>query len=155
MTATIDRSVSPTENSDSQLTAWPRILCIDDDPDIHTNVELRLRAFEVEVEHAYYGMQGIVEALKSGPDLVLTDVAMPNGDGGYLVTAIRNNAATANVPIIVLSGMRDPKIKAQLLSDGADAFLQKPIHFTELIDKIGEFIKLREREYSSENTDSQ
>ncbi|TWT37003.1 Sensor histidine kinase TodS [Posidoniimonas corsicana] len=127
-------------------TRTPRVLCIDDDPDIHTSIELALGRYDVAVEHSYYGMQGIVDALGQGPDLIISDVAMPNGDGRYLVENLRRNTATAQTPIIVLSGMRDPAIRSRLLRDGVNAFLPKPVRSTELIRQISEFIELRERD---------
>lgn len=133
-------------NASPCLKQWPKIICIDDNPDIHTNLDLRMRSFEVALEHAYYGMQGIVDALKSEPDLILTDMAMPNGDGSYLVESIRTNPSTASVPIIVLSGMRNPKLKAAVLRSGADLFVQKPVRFADLLEQMRRFIPIHERQ---------
>lgn len=132
--------LSPARPANSLRT--PCILCIDDDPDIHTNIELRLREYDVTVEHAYYGMQGIVESMSAVPDLIITDMAMPNGDGQYLVDSVRANPHTASVPIIVLTGMRDPKIRKRALSAGADAFLNKPIRFDDLLATIKELVPI-------------
>ena len=128
----------------------PRILCIDDDPDVQTTIELRMRQYEVEIEHAFYGMQGIVEAVNTQPDVILMDLAMPNGDGHYLLDCIKKNSATVNIPVLVLTGMRDPALKNRLLNNGAEAFLQKPVHFDELLHQISRFIDIRERETGGE-----
>jgi DNA-binding response OmpR family regulator len=124
----------------------PRILCVDDDPDLQTTIELRMRAYDVDVEHAYYGMQGIAEAINMHPDLILMDLAMPNGNGEYLLDCIKRNSATADIPVIVLTGMRDPSLKTCLLQAGAAVFLQKPVHFDELLHQVSRFIDIRERE---------
>lgn len=129
----------------------PRILCIDDDPDIQTTIELRMRNYAVEIEHAFYGMQGIVETLKTHPDLILMDLAMPNGDGRYLLQCIRKNSSTAHIPVIVLTGMRDPSLKGRLLHEGANAFLQKPVRFEDLLEVIEEYVRLRPAETEGES----
>ncbi|QDU57328.1 response regulator [Aeoliella mucimassa] len=124
----------------------PRILCVDDDPDLHTNLELRMQIYDVKIERAFYGMQGIVEAAHTLPDLILMDHAMPNGDGEYLLQCIKSNRATANIPIIVLTGMRDPVLRNRLIAGGADVFLNKPIAFDDLVHEMSRFIDLRLRE---------
>jgi CheY-like chemotaxis protein len=133
-----------------QSNRTPRILCVDDDPDIQTTIELRMRRYDVEVEHAFYGMQGMVEASRSCPDLILMDHAMPNGNGQYLLETIKQNPATFAIPVIVLTGMRDPVLRTRMLRAGAEAYLQKPIRFDELVRQIGRFVDLRERELAGE-----
>ncbi|TWT77663.1 Transcriptional activator protein CzcR [Posidoniimonas polymericola] len=123
--------------------AQPTILCIDDDPEIHTGLALRMAEYHVHVEHAYYGEQGISDALETRPDLIITDVRMPGGDGKDLIQAIRTQASTIAVPIIVLTGVRDPALRARLRSAGADAFLQKPVPVAQLIQLMETFIELR------------
>lgn len=129
-------------------TQTPHILCVDDDPDFQTTIELRMRKYDVEIEHAFYGMQGIVEAHQSLPDLILMDLAMPHGNGEYLLDVVKRNDATANIPVIVLTGMRNPGLKNRLINSGAEAFLQKPVHFDELVHQISRFVDLRERDSS-------
>lgn len=127
-----------------QSTRKPRILCVDDDPDLQTTIELRMRQYDVELEHAFYGMQGIVEAAHTLPDLILMDQAMPHGNGEYLLEVIKRNSSTRNIPVIVLTGMRDPTLKNRLLNAGAEAFLQKPVRFDALVQEMSRFIDLRE-----------
>lgn len=105
-----------------------------------------MRKYEVEIEHAFYGMQGIVEAAHTMPDLILMDQAMPHGNGEYLLEVIKRNLTTQSIPVIVLTGMRDPNLKRRLLDAGAEAFLQKPVLFDELVRHMSRFIDLRERE---------
>ena len=100
----------------------PRILCVDDDPDLQTSIELRMRKYNVEVEHAFYGMQGVVEAAQSNPDLILMDQAMPHGDGEYLLQAVKGDPATSSIPVIVLTGMRDPNLKNRLMQAARGRF---------------------------------
>lgn len=143
MPTMIDRRISKHCRPVPQGTATPRILCVDDDPDIQTALELRMRPYDVEIEHAYYGMQGIVEAGKSRPDLIIMDLAMPNGDGEYLLECIKQNSATATIPVIVLTGMRNPELKNRVLSGGAEVFLNKPAPFDELLHHVSRFVDIQ------------
>jgi DNA-binding response OmpR family regulator len=97
----------------------------------------------VSVRHTYYGMQGIWESIRDSPDLIILDIAMPNGDGRYVLQCLRSNKNTARVPIIVLTGMRDVKLMRELVLAGADQYLRKPISGDELVHQIGCFVTLR------------
>lgn len=124
----------------------PRILCIDDDPEICRTLEMRLGEYQAEVQLAYFGTQGFWEAITDHPDLILMDVAMPSGDGRFVLESLRKNAMTERIPVIVLTGMRDPRLRSQLFALGADQYLTKPIHFQELLPEITRFVDLRKRE---------
>ncbi len=123
----------------------PRILCVDDDTDLQVTFELRMQPYEVQVEHAFYGMQGISEALSTRPDLIIADLAMPNGNGEYLLDCVKSNSFTAHIPVIILTGMRDPSLKPRLIHAGASVFLHKPVPFDELLHHISRFVIVRER----------
>jgi DNA-binding response OmpR family regulator len=124
----------------------PRILCIDDDPEVSRMIEYRLRRFDVEVTRAFHGMQGFAEAIKQTPSLVIMDVAMPNGDGATILECLRRNHDTATVPVILLSGMRDPALRRRMFHLGGNQFLRKPVQVDLLIHEISRFMELRERD---------
>ncbi len=121
-----------------------RILSIDDDPHIHTILQIRLRRFAVDLEQAYFGSDGVVKALAFQPDIIVTDIAMPNGDGHSAIESLSHHPATANVPIIVLSAMRDRRIIDRIMRSGVAAFIQKPARFNTLVDEIARHIELVE-----------
>jgi DNA-binding response OmpR family regulator len=129
--------------SDETQVRTPVIMCVDDDPGIQSAIEMRMRCYDVSVRHTYYGMQGIWESIRDSPDLIILDVAMPNGDGRYVLQCLRSNKNTARVPIIVLTGMRDPNLMRELVLAGADQYLRKPISGDELVHQIGCFVTLR------------
>jgi DNA-binding response OmpR family regulator len=130
------------QNSPAQT---PIILCIDDDPNIQSAIEMRMRRYDVEVQHAFYGMQGIWDSVRGNPALIILDIAMPNGDGRYVLRCLRSNKNTARVPIIVLSGMRDPHLVRDVMLAGADQYLRKPISGDELVHQIGRFVTLQDK----------
>src|SRR5882724_10699553 len=127
------------------FTRAPTLLCVDDDLDAPGAIELWLRRFDVTLVRAFDGMEGFGEALAHKPDLILMDLDMPYGDGMSMLECFRRNAQTEHIPIIILTGMRDPKLRRKLISMGADQFLMKPVQFDDLMHEISHFINLSER----------
>jgi two-component system, OmpR family, response regulator RpaA len=138
-----------TDTAGSAGRHWPAVLCIDDDPHIVRTIELRLRDYEVEVLSAFHGMQGFWHAMTRRPDLIITDVRMPQGGGDYLVQCLRRNSDTRSIPVIVLTGRRDPELQRRMHQLGAQEFITKPVPFQDLLQVIGKHVPLREREAES------
>lgn len=125
--------------------AAPTILCIDDDPEVSGAIERRLDRYDVHVIRAFHGMHGYAEALAHKPDAIVMDLRMPRGDGATILECLRRNQQTAAIPVIVLTGMRDRRLKHRLLNLGANEFLCKPLPLDELTRTLGRFVDLRER----------
>ena len=140
-TASTDKNV--VTSSYGQQT--PTILCIDDDPQITSSIELRLSNYDVKVICNFTGMQGIWQAIQHRPDLIISDLRMPQGDGEYLLECIRNNKATAHTPVILLSGVNEHALESRMRCLGADSFLRKPVHYQQLLSEIGKYVELREK----------
>ena len=124
----------------------PVILCIDDDPEISRTIELRLRDFDAEVLSAFHGMQGFWLAMTEQPDLIITDVKMPQGTGDYIVECLKRNTETRHIPVLVLSGSREVGLKQHMLSLGVEHFFAKPCAADELLDAIRQFVELEPAE---------
>lgn len=148
MTSQLIESDSDTTRlfASTRPSAEPRLLFVDDDPDIQTTLEMRLRPYAIEVDHAFFGTQGLAEAIKKRPDLILMDLAMPNGNGEYLLETLRRNPSTSAIPVIVFTGMRDPAVQKRVLGYGADGFLHKPASMDCLLEEIGRFVEVRRRD---------
>jgi DNA-binding response OmpR family regulator len=123
----------------------PRVLCVDDDPGIVAAIEMRLRRYDVTVMGSFTGMQGYWEALTHRPDLIITDLRMPQGDGSYLLECLKQNSKTSHIPVLVFSGLRDNDLEERVRHLGGESLLQKPIRGEELVKTIGQFIELREK----------
>ncbi len=123
----------------------PKILCIDDDPEISLAIEQHLRRFELQVIRSFHGMHGFTLALKELPAVIIMDLAMPQGDGVTILEWLRRNQQTAKIPAIVLTGMRDRKLAQRLFELGADQFLKKPVLCDELVHEISRFVDVRRR----------
>src|SRR3972149_4510667 len=103
-----------------QNAAWPTILCIDDDPQIAETIALRLNQYEVNMLSACHGMHGFWLAMTNRPNVIVTDVVMPQGGGEYVVDCLRHNSDTHDIPIIVLTGRRDSQVGSRLRPGGGN-----------------------------------
>jgi len=132
--------------------AWPTILCIDDDPQIPETIGLRLNQYEVNVLSAGHGMHGFWLAMTIRPGLILTDIHMPQGTGDHIIDCLRHNTDTHDIPIIVLTGQRDPQLERRLRERGADEFIIKPVPFETLRTAIQRYIPLEQRNWNEVGT---
>jgi len=114
----------------------PKILLVDDDPDLLRALRLRLRANNYEVTTASDGYSAIASAQKERPSLIILDLGLPVGDGFVVLDRLRNSDSLAGIPVIVLSA-RDPQTNEErALKSGATAFFQKPADNDELMNVI-------------------
>jgi two-component system KDP operon response regulator KdpE len=81
----------------------PKILLVDDDPDLLRALRLRLRANNYEVATASDGYSAIASAQKERPSLIILDLGLPVGDGFVVLDRLQNIDALSGVPVIVLS----------------------------------------------------
>jgi DNA-binding response OmpR family regulator len=132
--------------------ADPVVLCIDDDPEISEAISLRLRNYKVDVLRAFHGMHGLYLAIACQPDLIITDLNMPQGGGMYLIERLRSDSCTCGLPIIVLTGQRNPKLEVTVRQLGAEQILTKPVHFDELAAAINKFVPLNTKDVPEHRT---
>jgi len=137
--------MNSTDDESPADSSWPTLLCIDDDPQIPEAIRLRLRDYEVEVLCGFHGTHGFWLAMSERPDLVITDLRMPQGHGAYIVECLRNNSETRDIPVIVLTGQRGPEATQKVCQLDVQAFLTKPVLFEQLLAVIQQHIPLRPR----------
>lgn len=105
-----------------------RILLVDDEAGNRRVYGDLLEREGYSVRLAGCGDEAFALAAESPPDLVLSDVSMPDGDGLSLLARLRAEKKTARVPVILMSGVRkDPDEQAEGLERGADDYLPKPV----------------------------
>ena len=109
------------------------ILVVDDDPAIRDSLSKELRAAGYSTLTANDGIEGLSAVQSRGPDLVLTDLAMPRSDGFELIAAVR---AFSRMPMIVLSVRGADPDKVRALDLGAEDFVTKPFSVTELLARV-------------------
>ena len=111
----------------------PRILVVDDEPQLTRVLRTGLKSRGYDVRAAADGLAGFETFHDWQPDLVITDLAMPNMDGLELCRRLR---AISQVPIIILSAKGEEKIKVEALDIGADDFVTKPFGIDELLARV-------------------
>ncbi|MGC9344600.1 MAG: hybrid sensor histidine kinase/response regulator transcription factor, partial [Bacteroidales bacterium] len=117
-------------------------LVIDDDKDI-----CRLLKTELSVNYRVYaacnGMEGIQMAEKYMPDIIISDIMMPEIDGFELCKTLKTKVETSHIPIILLTGKSADEDEIKGYSTGADAFISKPFDLEKLLNRIDTLITSR------------
>ena len=112
------------------------ILVVEDDPTIRELVRLHLASANHDVITAADGLQGLQLAVSKLPDIIISDVQMPNMDGFGMLAAVRANEQTASIPVIFLTALDDRDSFRKSMNLGADDFLNKPVKRSELLNAI-------------------
>jgi signal transduction histidine kinase/CheY-like chemotaxis protein/serine phosphatase RsbU (regulator of sigma subunit) len=133
----------------------PRVLVADDNPDLRRYLTRLLSRFW-RVEAVANGREALRRALECPPDLLLTDVMMPELDGFELVARLRDDPRTRELPIIVLSARAGEAAKIEGLGAGADDYLSKPFSGRELLARVRSHLDLSlVRRQAGEEVDAQ
>jgi len=123
-----------------------RVLVIEDDPDIGLSVKYNLeRDGDFEATVVRDGVEGIKETTRQPPDLILLDLNLPGLDGLEVCRRIRGDAATASIPIIMLTARVDESDTIRGLELGADDYVTKPFSVKELVARVRAVIRRSER----------
>ena len=108
------------------------ILVVDDDAHIRTLAEAIFKSAGYDVVLAADGVEGVDQAFKFLPDLILTDINMPNKNGFELCKQIRQSDELKHTPLIMVSAMGDDYNKLTGFDEGADDYVTKPFNIEEL-----------------------
>jgi pilus assembly protein CpaE len=100
-----------------------KILLVDDEPTVRKLIQRYLGDHGYEVDVADDGAAGWAAIRDGGPDLIVSDVAMPGMDGYELVRAVRGNPATADIPVILLSAHHESDYVVEGYRSGADDYV--------------------------------
>src|SRR6266550_2829994 len=103
-----------------------KILVIDDEAWLREMIQMALQQRDYEVIEAENGTVGIEKARKELPDLILCDVNMGKMDGYATLSSLRNEATTATIPFILMTGLADNAGMRHGMELGADDYLPKP-----------------------------
>ncbi len=122
----------------------PLLLIIEDNRDVVTYIK-GLLSHDYQVETAANGKIGIEKALEIIPDIIISDVMMPEKDGYEVCDTLKHDERSSHIPIILLTAKAEQEDKIMGLRAGADAYLQKPFDKAELLVLLEKLIELRKR----------
>lgn len=117
------------------------IVVIEDDPNLRSYIEQRLSEY-YNVYTATNGNEGIAKVEKVRPQIVITDLMMPEADGFDVCHSLHSNIQTSHIPIIVLSALgKNTENKIKALESGASVFIDKPFDMDFLLKQVNNLIK--------------
>lgn len=120
-----------------------RVLIVDDDPALRLVCAVSLEAEGLRVLEAADGLDGLEQARRERPDLVLTDVRMPRLDGFGLAEQMRREERTRRIPLIFMSGELGGGNVERARTLGALAYLTKPFDPSALAARVAEEVEAR------------
>lgn len=137
-----NRSADPVTETEIGNSGKPIIVVAEDNADVADLLCTQLEPF-YEVVAARDGVEALKRAGEIIPDLVITDVMMPNMDGMALARAIRANDLTAHIPIIMVTARVTEQDRIEGLKAGADAYLVKPFNTEEQLTRVAKLLEQR------------
>ena len=114
----------------------PKILVVDDEPDVVRLIEFNLKAAGYDVITAEDGAEGLQRARSASPDLIVLDLMLPEVEGLEVCKLLRRDPATAQVPIIILTAKAAEVDRILGLELGADDYVTKPFSPRELVLRV-------------------
>lgn len=130
--------MKPAENPD-----LPKILIVEDNEDVSQFISL-LTKDKYQLIYASNGADGLKKAQETIPDLIVSDLMMPEMNGIELCREIRNDEMLSHIPFIIITANPDINERMKGLDCGADSYLLKPFNVDELIIRIKRLIEQRE-----------
>ncbi|MCB0525572.1 MAG: response regulator [Lewinellaceae bacterium] len=121
----------------------PILLVVEDNPDVVSYLVLLLEK-EYHIKLASNGRIGLNEAMRTVPDLIISDVMMPEMDGFELCRMLKKDKRTSHIPIVLLTAKADIDSRIEGLEQGADAYLAKPFEERELRVQLRKLHELRQ-----------
>ncbi|MCB0642091.1 MAG: response regulator, partial [Phaeodactylibacter sp.] len=134
---------SAEETSEAAGSENPQVLIVEDTPGVVSYLQSLLNE-NYQLQIATDGQMGIDQAISHIPDLIITDVMMPNKNGFELCDTLKRDERTSHIPIIMLTAKADIDSRLEGLEMGADAYLPKPFEKKELFVRLRKLLELRQ-----------
>ncbi len=122
-----------------------KVLIVDDTKTLLSLIQVYLMGWGLEFVEAHDGLEGLRRARESRPDLVISDVRMPEMDGFELCAALRADPALHATPVVLLTSFADAGSREKGKLVGASAFLTKPVTVQDLRAVVSSVLKLPAR----------
>ena len=106
-----------------------RVLLVDDNSQIRQLLALRLEESGYDIVEAATGVESLEQARTTRPDLIVMDLAMPDGNGDEAIASLKADPLTRDIPVIVLTAMLHGPLIDRAIAAGAAEILHKPVNF--------------------------
>ncbi len=127
------------------------IYCVEDDDGIRELISYAVKNSGMDAMEFANGAELEIALRDRLPSMILLDIMLPDKDGIEILTDIRNNPATKNVPVILITAKNGEMDKVKGLNLGADDYVTKPFSVLELISRIKAVLRRTEREVQVNN----
>ncbi|MBJ6765763.1 response regulator [Corallococcus sp. H22C18031201] len=125
----------------------PRVLIVEDTKTITNLLQVYLMGWGLDFFDAPNGAVGLKRARELRPDLIISDVQMPEMDGFALCAAVRADTSLHDTPLMLLTSLKDDASRQKGKLVGASAFLNKPVSVDDLRSKVRDILKLPVTKY--------
>ncbi len=127
--------MDPTDSS-------PLVLIVDDDPDGRNLYSYALKAAGFRVEEAADGFEAVDKGYKLKPQVILMDLLMPRLDGWEVVSWLKKNPTTREIPIVAVTGAQED-VQKMAVAAGCHAVLTKPCPSGRVVDEVRQILAAR------------
>jgi len=131
------------ERSASEGTGKPRVLVVDDNREMRELID-RVLSDEYQVRTVDGAKKALAILESAQPDLIITDLMMPEFSGDEMIRSIRNQVDSAQIPILVLSAHSGGAVKNELLSKYVQDYVTKPFFVPELLSRVRNLVTMRD-----------
>jgi signal transduction histidine kinase/class 3 adenylate cyclase len=138
---------TPSELEAAHGSTQPKVLVVDDNPDLRAYVSGILRQQGYLVWTARNGAEGFQQAQMLRPSLIVTDLMMPKVSGLEMIRMLREQESLRGIPVVLLTAKADEDTRIEGVERGADAYLSKPFNDRELLAEVRNLLALKENEH--------
>ena len=118
------------------------ILIVEDDHDLRAYLKNSLQN-DFQIFEASNGIEGLEQAQTKLPDIIISDVMMPEMDGVEMCEILKNDKRTSHIPLLMLTAKTDKEFKKRGLNSGAWDYIAKPFNTKDLLQKVKNIIQTR------------